>query len=302
LSKETLEHERRIVLDEIQRKRSKPEYLWSLVEESLYAIPYGLPVLGRSDVISSLDVRALRRHLNTVLTPSRIRMVLAGKAGPEVSAMIAETFGLWNGTYASCEPPPLEVAPRLLAIPGSGPRIGLYLAFPAPALPDRDRLGVEVLAQLLGRGFRSRIFQKLREESGLAYAVGGGSVHMRRTGYIYLAAELDRNRLREGYGRLMQTVREIGRRAPESDEVAEARETIALRVLQEAEGLGLAHQLGLHWLAGDIYYASRAAAAYRRVSREMVQEAATYLDPSGMAIVGVGLTEETIADLLEVLI
>lgn len=294
------DHERRIVIDEIAHKRSRPEYLWNLVEEALYAPPYGMPVLGKPETVAALKLADLRRRLRRMLAPANVRLVLAGRCNASLPALVHETFQTWQAEETTHCQPPLELAPRLVAIPGAGARVDLYLAFHAPALTDKDRYAVETLAYILGQGVNSVALRNLRERAGLAYAVAGGSVHWRKSGYLFLAAGLSRENLVEGYRNLLTTISSLHSQALLEDEVRRAREALALNTLQEAEGPGLVHQLGVHWLAGEIYYPTRAAAAYRRVSVDEVRLATRYLDPKRMALIGLGIDQDELARLLEV--
>jgi predicted Zn-dependent peptidase len=300
LREETLRHEKKIVLDEIARKRASNNYLWSIFEEALFAPPYGMPVLGQPNTVEGLSLSLLKRRLKDILTPERIRLVLTGRVDATCSNLIGEWFHDW-GTEGRFEPSsPVELVPRLIALPSNSPRVGLYLGFPAPGLTDSERPAVETLAQILGFGLRSRVFRALREEAGLAYAVGGGSVHWRLTGYIYLAAEVARDRLTETFTRLMGAINELKSTSFELSEVHEARQSLSLRTLSEAEGPGLASRLGLHWLAGEVYYPTRAAAGFRNIKLELVNKATSYLNIQQMAIVGVGTSEQELNNLLEV--
>lgn len=300
LNQEALVHERQIVLDEIARKRSKPEFLWSLVEEALYAPPYGLPILGKPETVAKLELTELRETLRRVLVPSRIRLVLAGRIKESITTLISDIFGSWDAPFRNPELPPVEVMPKMVAIPGGGSRVSLHLAFPAPSLTDSARHASEVIAGILGSGLESRVFRRLREERGLAYGVGGGSVHWHRTGYIVLSADLAKERLIAAYRCLLEIIDSFKSHAIEPNEVAMAGEGLALNVFREAEGSSLAHRLGLHWLAGEMYYPSRAAIAYKNVTVEDVTRSAAGLDPKRMAIVGVGIDENDLTQLLEV--
>jgi len=47
----------------------------------------------------------------------------------------------------------------------------LAYAFPGPSIGDKDRFAFSIMANLLGGGMSSRLFQKVREELGAAYSV-----------------------------------------------------------------------------------------------------------------------------------
>jgi predicted Zn-dependent peptidase len=299
LREETLKHERGIVLDEIARKRASNSYIWNVFEEALFAPPYGLSVLGTPDSVKSLSLKHLKRRVKDILKPERVRLVVTGKVTANCVEQIDKQLGSWQSGGFIELTTPVEIMPRAVAIPNASSRVGLYLGFPAPALTEPERPTVEVLAQILGNGLRSRIFRKLREEAGLAYAVGGGSVHWRQAGYIFLALELARERVLEGYQSLLNVLNDLKNAPPDTDEIAEAKQSLRLRTLTEAEGAGFASRLGLHWLAGETYYPKQATYAYKNVKPESVAAAAQYLDTHCMALLGMGTSDEDLSRLLE---
>jgi predicted Zn-dependent peptidase len=300
LQEKTLQHERGIVLDEIARKRASNSQLWSLFEEALFAPPYGLPVLGNPENIKQMSLRYLRRRVKDILRPGHVRLVLSGRVTAEATQCINDHFGDWSGDMQIDTTIPVEILPRAIALPSASPRVSLYLGFPAPRLTASDRSATEVLARILGSGLRSRVFRTLREEAGLAYAVGGGSVHWRQAGYLYVAVEVARERLHQSFQLLMSALDTLKSTPPDNEEIAESREGLSIQTLAEAETAGLATRLGLYWLAGETYYPRQAALAYKQVAPEAVIQAAHYLNTQRMALLGVGTTNEELVELLEV--
>ncbi|ULH17464.1 insulinase family protein (plasmid) [Deinococcus sp. KNUC1210] len=300
VTKQALEHERKIVLDEIHRKRNRPEFLWTLVEEALYAPPYGMSILGTPDIVSQLNLKQMRQRALDACLPERTRLVIAGRIDSSAVRMIEEHFEDWSGASATSEFTPVEIVPRLIGVPSQSERVTLYLSFPGPALGDPDRPATEVFTALLGGGLRSRVFQRLREERNLAYAAQGGSAHWRRSGYLFLALDLARQRVPEAYACLLELLGELQTNPPGELETDETRESFALRALQESEGPGLATKLAQHWLNDEVYFPTRAAQMYRRVRAADVQAAANYLNAQQMGMVGIGMSDTELANLLEV--
>ncbi|GGR78288.1 M16 family metallopeptidase [Deinococcus sedimenti] len=302
VTKQALEHERKIVLDEIHRKRNRPEFLWTLVEEALYAPPYGMSILGPPEIVSQLNLKQMRQRALDACTPERTRLVIAGKVDSGTVRLIEEHFEDWYAAPLHTEYRPVEIVPQLIGVPSRSERVTLYLSCPGPALGDPDRPATEVFGALLGGGLRSRMFQRLREERQLAYAAQGGSSHWRRSGYLFMAMDLARERVPEAFRTLMELIQEVQASPPREEETDETRESFALKALQESEGPGLATKLAQHWLNDEVYFPTRAARMYRQVSAADVQAAAGYLNPQQMAMVGIGMSDGELADLLEVVV
>ncbi len=58
---------------------------------------------------------------------------------------------------------------------------------------DKDKYGLEVLASIIGSPFNGRLFHKIRENNGYAYAVGGRSIPGLDTGFILFYALTSKN-------------------------------------------------------------------------------------------------------------
>lgn len=297
----SVERERAIILEEIARKKATPEFAFDLLESALFAPPYGRPVLGDPRVVAQLSAKELRNWARKTFNASRTRLIISG-AVREWAEKALMHFEDYPGGLVLQESPRVEVLPRFVAIPGRRPRVRLLLGFPAPVIDDPDRPAVEVLAHLVGGGLGSRLFAKIRQRDGLAYEVGGGSLHYRFLGYVYFYIELSRENLSRGLNGVLDALREIRSSPPSADELRRAKEGVALQRLREAETPGVLRRLGLFWMAGGLYFPSEEVKAYHRVREEDVSQMADrYLCAKQMALVGIGATEEEMEGLMEVI-
>jgi predicted Zn-dependent peptidase len=64
----------------------------------------------------------------------------------------------------------------------------LLLATPFVSGRDERRYAADMLAQVLGGGTSSRLWQKVREERGLAYSVGASSIMFADCGLFMVSA------------------------------------------------------------------------------------------------------------------
>src|SRR2546422_3992980 len=90
--------------------------------------------------------------------------------------MAAEQFpnggnGLANSAQAIT---PAPAAPILIERKSELEQAHLILAAPWPSAKSADRYAASMLGTVLGGGTSSRLWQAIREERGLAYAIGAG--------------------------------------------------------------------------------------------------------------------------------
>ncbi|MGH3784319.1 MAG: M16 family metallopeptidase, partial [Pseudonocardiaceae bacterium] len=174
-----VETERGVVLEEIAMRDYDPENL--LHDEFCAALfgshPLGRPVLGTEESVSGLSREALHRFYRRRYTPERMVLTAAGNVTHSaVLAAVSRSFG----PHLTGSAPPVRprrgrahiTARRALALcPDSSEQAHLMLGVPAMDRHDDRRYALGVLNAALGGGMSSRLFQQVREQRGLAYAV-----------------------------------------------------------------------------------------------------------------------------------
>ncbi len=174
-----VELERGVVLEEIAMRDDDPEDL--LHDEFCAALfgshPLGRPVLGTEDSVTGMSREALHRFYRRCYTPER--MVLTATGNVTHSAVLAAVSHSFGHHLAGCAQPVhprrgrAEVTDRraLALCPDSSEQAHLMLGVPAMDWHDDRRYVLGVLNAALGGGISSRLFQQVREQRGLAYAV-----------------------------------------------------------------------------------------------------------------------------------
>jgi len=127
----------------------------------------GLKKIARADLVS-----CHRRYY----TPDRMILAVSGDIGQEeLTVMVRKTFGfLPAGNSAPEAPPPLSpFRSGKYYLVKDTPQTVTVIGCPAPAKGSPDYFAFDVIDHVLGSGgFRSRIFQEVRTDRGLAYATG----------------------------------------------------------------------------------------------------------------------------------
>ena len=162
--------------EEIRRLNDDPQQ-WAFKEffRHLYqGNPRGrLPTVSTLKGISRYDIEKCHRlHY----TPDNMFLAISGDIDrEEVERIVRETFGSWlakSGRIAV--PPPLAAfqTGKYYLIKDT-PQTVTVIGRPAPTKKSPDFFAFDVVDHILGSGgFRSRIFQQVRTDRGLAYATG----------------------------------------------------------------------------------------------------------------------------------
>ena len=175
LFKQDLEVEREVVLEEIASAAEVPEDI--AFEEHARALygghPYGEPILGTRESVRALSASALAEVHDRVYRPGNVVVAAAGAVDHEA---LVDGLARWLPERVRASAPADPPAPvgeggfRRMRREGGRQT---HIVTGGLSVPYRDplRYAIHVTATALGGGMSSRLFQRIREERGLAYAV-----------------------------------------------------------------------------------------------------------------------------------
>ena len=169
--------ERKVVLEEISMVDDTPDDLgFELHNEALWGgHPYGYSILGTRDTVSSLSVRDLRDLHERAYHPEHIVVAVSGNVDHDHLVETLELTG-WadvprGDTPAAATQVPVARPPRTVHVERDTTQTHLVFGAPAVSHGDPRRYAMSLVSMLLGGGMSSRLFQRVREELGLAYSV-----------------------------------------------------------------------------------------------------------------------------------
>lgn len=170
-----LEREKHVILQEIGAANDTPD---DVVFDRFSEVAYrgqtiGRPILGTPDTVRSFTPDQIRGYLSRNYTTDRMFIVAAGAVDHDTLVrQVEERFALLPLTPAAS--PVFEPAKYL----GGDVRemrdlmdTQLLLGFEGKAYHMRDFYCSQILANILGGGMSSRLFQEVREHRGLCYSV-----------------------------------------------------------------------------------------------------------------------------------
>jgi predicted Zn-dependent peptidase len=169
--------ERKVVLEEIAMVEDTPDDLvFELHNEALWgAHPYGYSILGTRETVSALGARELRELHSRAYHPPLMVVAAAGNVDHDELLDVLEQSGWADAPRGAAQPltsPPPEAAPPSSRhVERDGAQTHLVLGSTTLAYADPRRYTMALVVQLLGGGMSSRLFQRVREELGLAYSV-----------------------------------------------------------------------------------------------------------------------------------
>jgi predicted Zn-dependent peptidase len=172
-----LDLERNVVLEEIGMVEDTPDDLvFELHNSAVWGDhPLGYSILGTRETVASLGVNDLKHLHAKAYRPSQLVVAAAGSVDHDQLVEILTRTG-WSerstGKVKSPSiPPPVAPAPSRKHVAREGSQTHIVLGSPTIGYQDQRRHAMVLLSVVLGGGMSSRLFQRVREELGLAYSV-----------------------------------------------------------------------------------------------------------------------------------
>ena len=200
LDEADIEREKGVVLEEISMNNDTPE---DVVHEALCSLyyagdPLGLPVLGSEKSVGAFSRDMLRSYMARRYRPENIVIAAAGNFDFAVLREAVERAFDFGGIMGEL-PLNADAEQSLFAAPsGEARRFKLIekdieqthiaLAFPGFSYDSRGHFPLLVLNNIVGGSMSSRLFQSIRERSGMAYSVYSSPSFYAGSGYFTLYA------------------------------------------------------------------------------------------------------------------
>jgi predicted Zn-dependent peptidase len=303
-----LDSEREVVLEEIAMYDDAPqELVHDLIAEAVFGDhPLGRPVIGTSEVISSIPREAIARYHDAMYVPGNIVVAAAGNVDhDEVVELVSRALERRGPASDSVNlRPPLVQAPppKLRFQQKDTEQYHVCLAAPGISRSDRRRFAVSLLDAILGGSASSRLFQEIREKRGMAYAVYSFVSQYTDTGQIGVYLGTREDNLAEALAITAEQIADIAGGNLRARELERAKENIKGRVLLSMESTSTRmNRLGKSLITDtELLSVDRLVAEIDAVDAESVCElAAALLAPERLSAACIGPSQERFVAALE---
>lgn len=177
LRDEDLQLERKVVLEEISMVDDTPDdVVFELHNSAMWGShPYGYSILGTRASVTALTIDSVRAVHKRAFNPANVVVGAAGHIPHDrlVDALMTAGWGnVPRSGSPSIEPaPPVQAAPGITHVARDSAQAHIVLAAETVRHSDPRRHTLILVDTLLGGGMSSRLFQRVREELGLAYSI-----------------------------------------------------------------------------------------------------------------------------------
>jgi predicted Zn-dependent peptidase len=222
-----VDREQGVILEEIKMVEDAPDDLVHEVfaQQFWSRHPLGRPILGTPETVVSFDSDRLRRYFNRTYLAPNLVIAAAGHLEHEaLKGLVEKAFAdVPSGATPEHDEPP-AVTPGLVVRQKEIEQSHLCLGTPAYPQAHDDRHALYLLNTILGGSMSSRLFQHIREERGLAYAVFSNLTTYRDAGAITIYAGCATDKLHEVVSLTLAELRDLRETMVPAEELQRAKD------------------------------------------------------------------------------
>ena len=241
LRERDLEPERNVILEEINGVADTPDDLvFELHAASLWpAHPYGYSILGTPDTLAGISAADLRRLHTDGYYRGNCVIAAAGNVNHDQLLTVLEREGWFEGTVPQ---PPRPAAGATAACRGivrheERDTAQTHLVLGSDTFPLRDprRFPLAILVNVFGGGMSSRLFQRVREELGLAYAIFAYKSFYQSTGQLGVYVGTQTSAAEQCEAAIRTEYRRLAAEGLPADELADGKQQLKGQIMLSLE-------------------------------------------------------------------
>lgn len=173
--KKEMDKEKQVIIEEINMTNDSPEDLClDLLSTAYYGKNgYGRTILGSEKNVLSFDLDAVNNYMKKYYTADNVCISIAGNVDVESAIKLVDKYFANNFINVKSAKQKEQTSYNYdkLYKYKKTEQTHLALCFPAYSSSDDKSISLSILSAVFGGGMSSRLFQKIREELGLAYSV-----------------------------------------------------------------------------------------------------------------------------------
>jgi predicted Zn-dependent peptidase len=225
-----IEKEKNVVIEEMKMYFDLPHrHVWDLWLELLYGDqPAGWPVIGNEETIRRLKRDDILKYVNEHYRAPHTLVTISGDFDEGVVEKIDKYFSGISSGYGKPKPAVNEFQerPAVKLYTKKTDQTHLVLGVRAFSIFDERRFPLTLLNTVLGSGMSSRLFQRLRQELGMAYYVGSHVDLFTDHGYFAAYAGVDTNRIQTAINVILEEFKRLRKEPIPEEELRKGKDHI----------------------------------------------------------------------------
>ena len=239
LSKEDMDLERKVVLEEIAMYEDSPEdVVYDLFSEAVWGkTPMGRPILGTAETLDSITPERMMKYIKEHYTSKSMVIAAVGKISDTFFDELEKYFGQREIMNNEVVFEPATYTPRNVCENRDFEQVQLVAGFKGIDMYDERVYSLLVFNNIFGSGMSSRLFQNIREKYGLVYSIGAGHSAYLDTGTFDIIAATTPENL-DTVAELIQTeIKRIKTEPMTDDEIERGKIQLKGNYILSSEGM-----------------------------------------------------------------
>ncbi len=234
-----VEREKTVIIEEIKSYEDDPEELiFDYADNILFGShPLGNQIVGTIESVQRITDNDLKLYHKTFFAPDNMIIIASGSLDHSKIVQLAEKYCQFNDTYFNRPertiPPILKSSSRIEK--KQIQQTHLLLAKRIEGIKSPERYPMAVLNVLFGDGMSSRLYQNIREKSGIAYTVYSTIQLFEDCGGFYIYSATDKKNEKLLKQSLMKEIAAISQNKVKLSEFKRAKEQLKSSVIMELE-------------------------------------------------------------------
>jgi predicted Zn-dependent peptidase len=222
--------EKKVVLEEINMYDDTPEELaYDLLYKAVWdGNPLGYPILGNKDTLKGITRDDIIKYVKENYTPYNTVVAIAGNFNEEETLkMIREKFDQWEHVHGNRIPYKKAAFMNNSCLKKKEiEQINMCLGFKGVKSGQDSVYDLTIINNIFGGGMSSRLFQKIREEKGLAYSIYSSPTFYQDTGLFTIFSGMNPNHLQQVVKLIKNEINIIKNDKISEDELNKAKEQL----------------------------------------------------------------------------
>lgn len=237
--------EKKVILEEIKMMEDNPSdmLLDHFYSEVFQGHPLELPILGTRKSLGKIDRASILEYFRSRFRLNDMVISAAGNIAHSRLVDLIKHYPVFSGEKDGAS----EIAAAVLA--GNGGRgrsiykegghraVHICLGGPGCDRNSSDRHPMSLFTNLLGGSMSSRLFQRIREEEGLAYSISASNIQYMDTGLVFIYAASSAKNVKKILRLITGEIEDIRKNGIKLEELERARENMKGNIVLAVEDI-----------------------------------------------------------------
>ena len=225
-----IEKERKVITEEINMYEDSPEDLvYEILQNEIWKEnSLGMPILGTVNTIANINGKNIKEYVKENYRADNTVIAVCGCYDrDEMLGYIEKYFGRFKGGNAKkTENKPVIYRKAIVKQEKDIEQLHLCMVSPGVKLGTDENYTLSVINNVFGASMSSMLFQKIREEHGLAYSVYSFGNSFSDTGLFGIYAGLGAEQINDVYSLIYECIEEIKKNGISEKQLRKSREQI----------------------------------------------------------------------------